>query len=131
MEHRWSRRLRLQGNVTLSMAGGKSQALLLSDLSLGGIGLMTPRVPLPVNGFVTVSFTLDQDDDTTHHRILAQVVHSRSTLAGLMFIDPEQETMRCLRTVLNEPGGEKARIHPVEFWPDRPMLGGVGLASSG
>jgi len=99
MEHRWSRRLELSGEILLAMSGGNTQPVALSDLSVGGIGVITQEFPLPVNSFVTVSFWIQQRDNATHHRVLAQVVHSRPRHTGLMFIDPGAETLRALRAV--------------------------------
>jgi len=99
MEHRWSRRLEMAGEVLLAMSGGSTRPVVLSDLSVGGMGVVTQEFPLPVNSFVTVSFWIQQRDNATHHRVLAQVVHSRPHQTGLMFIDPGAETLRALRAV--------------------------------
>lgn len=99
MEHRWSSRLETGGEVLLAMSGGNNRPVTLSDLSVGGMGVVTQEFPLPVNSFVTVSFWIQQRDNATHHRVLAQVVHSRPHHTGLMFIDPGADTLRALRAV--------------------------------
>jgi len=71
------------------------------------MGLATPEYPLPVNAFVTVSFWIRQREGTSHHRVLAQVVHSRPLHTGLMFIDPGTETLRALRTVQGNQGNNR------------------------
>ncbi|HCU54771.1 MAG TPA: hypothetical protein DIC36_11025 [Gammaproteobacteria bacterium] len=115
MEHRWSRRLELSGEVLLAMSGGSTWPMALADLSVGGMGVVNQEFPLPVNSFVTVSFWIQQRDNATHHRVLAQVVHSRPDQTGLMFIDPGAETLRALRAV--QIRGAESRVSGISVAP--------------
>lgn len=78
-------------------------SVVLSNLSVGGMGVVTQGVRLPINSFVTVSFNIEQPDTVSHHRVLAQVVHSEPDRAGLMFVDPGTETLHALRRLQNHP----------------------------
>lgn len=99
MEHRWSRRQSLRGDVLVSLSGGRAQTLVLSDLSLGGVGVVTDA-PFPVDAFATVSFAIELSQGPAVIRALSQVVHSRPASTGFMFVDPGYETLRWLRETL-------------------------------
>lgn len=109
MEHRWSRRQTLQGDVLVSMSGGRAQTLALSDLSLGGVGVVT-EAPFPVDAFATVSFSIELSQGPTVIRALSQVVHSRPTTTGFMFVDPGYETLRWLRETLAQSEAGEPRF---------------------
>lgn len=112
MEHRWSRRQVLRGDVQVSLSGGRAQALVLSDLSLGGIGVVT-EAPFPVDAFATVSFAVELSQGPAVIRTLSQVVHSRPTSAGFMFVDPGDETLRWLRETLAQSESGVPRVSSV------------------
>jgi hypothetical protein len=87
----------------LEVPGRKPLPVALSDLSLGGLGVDGLDQSLPVDAFVTVSFSVSLAQDASHHRVLAQVVHSRAHQAGLLFIEPGSETLQALRALLAQP----------------------------
>lgn len=115
MEHRWSRRQAMQGEVMLAVAGRKPEPVAVSDLSVGGLGIAGSALSLLTDGFVTVSFSIAQSQGVSHHRLLAQVVHRAAHRAGLLFIDPGPDTLQALRTLLTQAVGDRVsvRAYPV------------------
>lgn len=112
MEHRWSRRQALRGDVLVSLSGGRAQTLALADLSLGGIGVLADS-PFPVDAFATVSFAVDLSQGPAVIRTLSQVVHSRPASTGFMFVDPGYETLRWLRETLAQAESGEPRVPAV------------------
>jgi len=117
MEHRWSRRQALKGEILVSLSGGRTQVLALADLSLGGIAVAT-ETPFPVDAFATVSFSVELDEGPTVIRLLSQVVHSRPMTTGFMFVDPGYETLRGLRETLARAASAQARSPSVALRVD-------------
>ena len=115
MEHRWSQRRAMQGEVMLVVGGRRPAPVTVSDLSVGGLGVTGTDLNLPADSFVTVSFSIAQPQSVSHHRVLAQVVHSRARAAGLLFVDPGRETLQALRALLTQTvsGRVGVRAFPV------------------
>ncbi len=126
MEHRWSSRRFLGGEVTVSHPRCGIIHALLRDISLGGMFVETGRVDLPVNTPVIVSFMLQNQSGPSHHRLHAMVVRSTEDGAALMYLDSSADTIRPLRQMLYgppvEPAGLESGTKPV--WAD-----GVGDAA--
>ncbi len=100
MEHRWSLRKPVMGNVVVeSPRLGKVRATLL-DISLGGLLVDTDSVTLPLNAPVSVAFTLIPNDHRGDYRLQAMTVRQFQGAAGLMFQDLDIETIRALRKLL-------------------------------
>jgi hypothetical protein len=103
MEHRWSSRKSLQGSITLTLPPwGKVQADIC-DISLGGLAVTSPQLPIAINTVATLSFLLECDGRVSHHRLTAQVAHSDSARTGFLFMEPGNETLRALREILYSP----------------------------
>jgi len=103
MEHRWSQRQKLCGEVALTEVSTFDQSVILQDLSVGGMGVIIPGVQLPINAFMMVSISIEHPELPSSYRVLAQVVHSRMHYAGLMFVDPSTEMLSMLRRLQNHP----------------------------
>lgn len=116
MEHRWSMRRFLGGNVTVSHPRYGLLRATLRDISLGGMFIELNRVELPVNTSVAVSFVLQDGARTSHHRLHAMVVRSTANSAALMYLDSSADTIRPLRQMLyglpEGPGGTAAGASP-------------------
>lgn len=121
MEHRWSARRFLGGEVTVSHPRYGIIHALLRDISLGGMFVETGRAELPVNAPVVVSFMLQNGDGPSHHRLHATVVRTTDNGAALMYLDSSVDTIRPLRQMLyglpGEPAGLEGGAKPV--WTDR------------
>ncbi len=117
MEHRWSARRFLGGEVTVSHPRYGIIRALLRDISLGGMLVETGRVELPVNTPVVVSFMLQNGDRSNHHRLHSMVVRTTDNGAALMYLDSSADTIRPLRQMLyglpGEPAGLEAGAKPV------------------
>lgn len=120
MEHRWSARCFLGGEVTVSHPRYGIIHALLRDISLGGMLVETGRVGLPVNTPVIVSFMLQNGGRSSHHRMRAMVVRTTGDNAALMYLDSSADTIRPLRQTLyglpGEPAGLETGATPV--WAD-------------
>lgn len=120
MEHRWSARRFLGGEVTVSHSRYGIIRAILRDISLGGMLVETGRVELPVNTPVTVSFVLQNGGRSSHHRMHAVVVRTTDNSAALMYLDSSADTIRPLRQMLyglpGEPAGFETGATPV--WAD-------------
>lgn len=116
MEHRWSARRFLGGEVTVSHPRYGIMHALLRDISLGGMFVETGRVDLPVNAPVVVSFVLQNGGNSSYHRLHATVVRTTDNGAALMYLDSSVDTIRPLRQMLyglpGEPAGPEAGAKP-------------------
>ena len=110
MERRWSSRRVLLGEVMLAVDGHKPVPVAVSDVCVGGVGVTGPELSLPADGFVTVSFSIAQPQGISHHRVLAQVVHSHARAAGLLFVDPGRETLQALRALLTQTVSSRVAV---------------------
>lgn len=106
MEHRWSARCFLGGEVTVSHPRYGILHAVLRDISLGGMFVETGRVELPVNAPVVVSFALQNGGYSSHHRLHAMVVRAADDGAALMYLDSSADTIRPLRRMLYGLPGE-------------------------
>ena len=103
MEHRWSPRRYLEGEVTMHYSPVGSFPAVLRDISLGGMFIETGDTALPLNAPVVVSLVLRDQDELSPHRLHAMVVRTAEEGAGLMYIDAGAETLQPLRRWLATP----------------------------
>jgi len=97
MEHRWSIRTPMQGNVMLTIPPWRKVRASLCDISVGGISVLAEHLDLPANAIVTLAFSLENAGEVSHHRLPGQVVYCGERRTGLVFINPANETLRILR----------------------------------
>lgn len=117
MEHRWSNRRSLDGEVTLSHPRYGLIRGVVRDISIGGMFVKTGHVELPVNTPVIVSFQLHNEGQSDHYRLHAIVVRADNDGAALMYLDSSAETVRPLRQMLyGPPVGAVDTTLPV--WPN-------------
>ncbi len=100
MEHRWSARKLVAGNVVVECPRVGLVRAAMRDVSLGGMFLETKAVVLPVNAPVTVVFDLPAGPQGGAYCLQAMIVRRTSGGAGLMFLDPESEAVRAMRESL-------------------------------
>lgn len=125
MEHRWSGRRFLGGEVNMNHPRYGVIRAMLRDISLGGMFVEVGRMELPVNTPVVVSFVLRNGGYSSHHRLHAMVVRTAKDGAALMYLDSSADTIRPLRQMLyglpGEAAGPEADARPA--WAD-----GTGIA---
>ena len=102
MEHRWSARKPINGNVVIECPRLGLVRAAIRDVSLGGMLLEKSPAVLPLNAPVTVVFALPQDDQGGYC-MQAMIVRQTSNGAALMFLDPEAEVIRSMRNTLYGP----------------------------
>lgn len=115
MEHRWSARKPVTGNVIVECPRIGLVRAALRDISLGGMLVETTAVVLPLNAPVSVVFDLPLEDRREGFCLQAMIVRHTSGGAGVMFLDPETSVMRSMRDVLygSTPGsGARASSAP-------------------
>jgi hypothetical protein len=116
MEHRWSHRRPLDGEVTLSHPRYGLIRGSVRDISIGGMFVETGRVEFPLNTPVVVSFQLHNGNQSDHYRLHAIVVRASNEGAALMYLDSSADTVRPLRQMLYGPPAEAVDVLPV--WPN-------------
>jgi hypothetical protein len=125
MEHRWSGRRFLGGEVTLSHPRYGIIHAVVRDISLGGMFVETGRVELPLNTPLAVSFRLQNGGYASHHRLHAMVVRTADDGAALMYLDSSADAIRPLRQMLYGPPGETAGTGAEPVWVE-----GIGAAAA-
>jgi hypothetical protein len=89
--------------VDVAEPGGSLTQARMQNLSLGGMGLVSPQ-PFPVGTQVVVSFSLTATDGSaSRHRLAGEVVHGGATHTGIVFLDAPHATVSVLRDVLRQP----------------------------
>lgn len=101
MEHRWSVRKPHQCSVIVDCPRGGLAAAQLRNIGIGGMFVETDKTDLPLNALVTVAFALGHDGSREEFCLPAMVVHRTEDGAGIMFLEPEAETLQTLRRALN------------------------------
>jgi hypothetical protein len=114
MEHRWSVRWKVGGQVTVESLAGQVAANMC-DISVGGVFVDIPGSLLRPNSRVSLGFTLPHGEDLSHHRLHAMVVRTTERGVALMYVDNAPETMRNLREALM---GSRV-FAPAIAWPGR------------
>lgn len=97
MEHRWSIRTPVLGDVVLTIPPSTKVRATLRDISMGGISVLADHLDLPTNTVVTLAFSIENAGQVSHHRLPGQVVYCDVRRAGLVFINPAIETLHVLR----------------------------------
>lgn len=100
MEHRWSARRPVTGNVVVECPRIGLVRAALRDVSLGGMCVETNAVVIPINAPVSVVFDLESDEQREGYCLQAMVVRHTSRGAAIMFLDPEASVVRSMRDVL-------------------------------
>jgi len=118
MEHRWSSRRPVDGEVTLSHPRYGLIRGIVRDISIGGMFVETGRVELPVNTPLVVSFRLRNGDLSDHYRLHAMVVRATDHGAALMYLDSSADTVRLLRQMLYGQPAEQVSVGALPTWPD-------------
>lgn len=103
MEHRWSPRRYLEGEVIMYYSPLGSFRAVLRDISLGGMFIETGETALPVNAPVIVSLVLRNRGELSPHRLHAMVVRATDAGSALMYVDSSEEILRPLRRCLQAP----------------------------
>lgn len=97
MEHRWSIRRQIQGDVVLTIPPWRKVWASLCDISVGGLSVFANNLDLPANAIVTLAFSLKNGGQVSHHRLPGQVVYCDERRTGLVFINPANEMLHVLR----------------------------------
>ena len=100
MEHRWSARRAVTGNVIVECPRMGLVRAALRDISLGGMLIETSAVVLPLNAPVSVVFDLPADDGNEGYCLQAMIVRHAARSAGIMFLDPGSDVIRSMRDAL-------------------------------
>lgn len=99
LDHRWSTRQALTLPVklysTVDSIQGRTQ-----NLGIGGMFVEADAGKLPLNSAISVSFSVSNNGNTSHHRLPATVIWAGREGAGLMFTDFNVETVHTLREIL-------------------------------
>jgi len=113
MEHRWSIRRPVTGSVIVDCP--RHMGLIyatMRDISLGGMLVDTGTVSLPLNAPVALVFDLPCSEHRDAYCLQAMVVSHRAGGAGVMFLDPDVETTRAMRSALyGPPAAELAKAN--------------------
>lgn len=110
MEHRWSARRPVTGNVIVECPRIGLVRAALRDVSLGGMCVETSAVVIPLNAPISVVFDLESDDQREGYCLQAMVVRHTTRGAGIMFLDPDAQIVRSMRDVLYGGLGTGTRV---------------------
>jgi hypothetical protein len=100
MEHRWSARKPVDGNVVVECPRVGLVRATMRDVSLSGMFVETGPMVLPLNAPVSVVFNLPSDARERDYCLQAMIVRHTTKGAGIMFLDPDAETIRSMRAML-------------------------------
>lgn len=100
MEHRWSSRKPVSGSVVVECPRIGLVRAALRDISLGGMFVESSAVVFPLNAPVSVVFDLPTGGRREGYCLPAMVVRHTSNGAGIMFLEPEAEVVRAMRSTL-------------------------------
>lgn len=111
MEHRWSARKSVMGNVVVECPRIGLVRAAMRDVSLSGMFVETGPMVLPLNAPVSVVFSLPSDQSDEDYCLQAMIVRHATKGAGIMFLDPDTETIRSMRSKLygGSPSGVALR----------------------
>jgi len=105
----------MQGDVVLTIPSLRKVHASLRDISVGGIRVLADHLDLPINTVVTLAFSLENAGQVSHHRLPGQVVHCDARHAGLLFVNPANETLHVLRHLRDVVEGDAANPIVVQF----------------
>jgi hypothetical protein len=100
MEHRWSARKSVDGNVVVECPRVGLVRAIMRDVSLSGMFVETGPLVLPLNAPVSVVFNLPSDSHERDYCLQAMIVRHTTKGAGIMFLDPDADTIRTMRSML-------------------------------
>lgn len=100
MEHRWSARKPITGNVIVECPRVGLVRAVMRDVGLGGMFVENSTVNLPLNAPVSVIFDLPESGRGDGYCLQAMIVRRNANGAGIMFLDPEPDVLRSMRTAL-------------------------------
>jgi hypothetical protein len=103
VDHRWSARQDLAVPVKLFDGGETVAQGRTHNVGIGGMFVELHGIDstkLPENARVSVAFTINNEGQTSYHRLPATVIWSGENGAGLMFTDFNVETVHTLRDIL-------------------------------
>ncbi len=101
MEHRWSTRKSVTGNVVVECPRIGLIHAAMQDVSLGGMSINAESVSLPVNAPLAVVFDLASGERRDAYCLQAMVVRRIAGGGmGIMFLDPDAEVIRAMRIAL-------------------------------
>jgi hypothetical protein len=100
MEHRWSARKPFSGNVVVECPRVGLVHATMRDVSLSGMFVETGPMVLPLNAPVSVVFNLPLGKIAEDYCLQAMIVRHTAKGAGIMFLDPDNDVVRSMRTKL-------------------------------
>ncbi|HKQ30855.1 MAG TPA: PilZ domain-containing protein [Burkholderiales bacterium] len=100
MEHRWSARKPVTGNVVVECPRVGLIRATMRDVSLSGMFVETGPMVLPLNAPVSVVFSLSPSKSGDDHCLQAMIVRHTTKGAGIMFLDPDTDIIRAMRSTL-------------------------------
>lgn len=103
VDHRWSARQELALPVKLYEGGETLAQGRTHNVGIGGMFVewsASMAKQLPMDARLSVSFSITNNGNTTHHRLPATVIWSEANGAGLMFTDFNVDTVHTLRDIL-------------------------------
>ena len=112
MEHRWSARKPVTGNVVVECPRVGLVKATMRDVSLSGMFVDTGPMVLPLNAPVSVVFNIPSEKSDGDYCLQAMIVRHTAKGAGIMFLDPDSETIRGMRAKLyaDTSGGAARRF---------------------
>ncbi len=100
MEHRWSGRKSILGNVTLDCERTGAVQAAVRDVSLGGMLVDAGSVTMPMHALVVVGLNFFSDVIGDDYRLQAMVVRHGPKGTALMFLDPDLQAINTLNRVI-------------------------------
>jgi hypothetical protein len=100
MEHRWSTRKSYTGSVVVECPRVGLVRATMRDISLSGMFVETGPMVLPLNAPVSVVFNLPEDKRDSDYCLQAMIVRHTTNGAGIMFLDPDTDIVRSMRSQL-------------------------------
>jgi len=84
----------------------------MRDVSLSGMFVETGPMVLPLNAPVSVVFNIPSDSSDSDYCLQAMIVRHTAKGAGIMFLDPDTDTIHAMRSKLyaDAPGGVARRF---------------------
>ena len=91
MEHRWSTRIPLTTQVTLSQNMQPEVECVVKDIGHGGMFVETDPSIYSKNTTLTICFNLTTEEGVQRYKLLACVRHCGESGLGLMFLEHEND----------------------------------------
>jgi hypothetical protein len=117
MEHRWSPRRYLEGEVTMHYSPVGTFPAVLRDIGVGGMFIETDGMALPVNAAVVVSLVLRDQGEISPTGGTPGWCAPRDEGCGLMYVDTSEEILQPLRRRLPAPHRVAGAVAPARAAP--------------